>query len=176
MICYRITKYNPLYRNASGAYIEDEWTSYFDIGNVFDGKKLTLKQYLKAENSYIETIILFMKFLNLNFLCITNLEKPNKSIEKNKIYSNEMIKVYEEVHIGHNVSIPEIENIARLVLRENLWCKLECQSMYIHFGYEYYMYIGSNIPLTDSLIEKIEKLGLFVENFESPYLEDEQND
>ena len=32
MYCYRITKYNPNLRDASGAYKKDEWIFYSDIG------------------------------------------------------------------------------------------------------------------------------------------------
>jgi len=38
---YRITKYNPMNRDANGAYLLNEWTSFSDIGKTFDGKTLT---------------------------------------------------------------------------------------------------------------------------------------
>lgn len=46
--------------------------------------------------------------------------------------------------------------------------------MFVHFGYDYYMYIGSSKELPQDLRNKIENLGLFVENFESPYLPDDE--
>jgi len=35
---YRVTKYDPAWRDASGAYIVDEWTSVTDIGRAFGGR------------------------------------------------------------------------------------------------------------------------------------------
>ena len=40
--------------------------------------------------------------------------------------------------------------------------------MYIHFGYDYYMYIGSS-NACDNVRIKIQEEGLFVEEFKSPY-------
>ena len=41
--------------------------------------------------------------------------------------------------------------------------------MYVHFGYDYYMYIGSEKPL-EKEIDSINRSGLFVENMVSPYI------
>jgi hypothetical protein len=46
--------------------------------------------------------------------------------------------------------------------------------MFIHFGYDYYMYIGSSKIAPDFLIKKIQDEDLFVEEFKSPYLEDDK--
>ena len=35
---YRITKYNPIYRDDEGKYLIDEWTSYTDIGKKIGDK------------------------------------------------------------------------------------------------------------------------------------------
>lgn len=40
--------------------------------------------------------------------------------------------------------------------------------MYVHFGHDYYMFIGSSTSCPLAL-KNIEKMGLFVEDFESPY-------
>ncbi len=82
-----------------------------------------------------------------------------------------MIATYNTIYLGQQVTQKEVADIARLVLRESLWCKLESDRMFVHFGYDYYMFIGSTEPC-ESTIKKIEKLGLFVEKFESPYLEE----
>ena len=44
MVEYRITKYNPANR-IDGIYITEEWTSFSDIGKIFDGTKLTQTEY-----------------------------------------------------------------------------------------------------------------------------------
>jgi hypothetical protein len=46
----RITKYDPQNRDANGHYtLVDEWTSISDVGKSFQGKILTMEQYLAIE-------------------------------------------------------------------------------------------------------------------------------
>lgn len=56
MKCWRITKYNPKFRNELGHYQKKEWTSVSDIGKIFEGKQLTVEEYLNTENLYINSI------------------------------------------------------------------------------------------------------------------------
>ncbi|WP_146118512.1 hypothetical protein [Blastopirellula marina] len=59
-----------------------------------------------------------------------------------------------------------VGKVARLALREVFWCKLLGEhGFYVHFGHDYYMYIGYEFaPALPSRFEK-----LFVEDFPSPY-------
>jgi hypothetical protein len=50
MFEYRVTKYDPAHRAASGAY-RDEWTSFSDIGRSFGGVILTVEQYQRIEDA-----------------------------------------------------------------------------------------------------------------------------
>ena len=70
---------------------------------------------------------------------------------------------------GSKVFRADIPMIVRAILREVAWCKLEGAAMYVHFGYDYYMYIGSKRDLTSKELCRLEKEGLFVEEFISPY-------
>lgn len=153
MFCWRITKYNPVYRNNNGNYLKDEWTDYSDIGKSFEGIRLTETEYAKIENAYINAVLLLMNCSNIDALKIIDLERIDdiKGIKNNAL-------IYKE----------HISEIIRSILRNKFWCKLESDEFYIHFGYDYYMYIGSNQPC-ESAIESIKKSGLFVEIFESPY-------
>ena len=45
MFCWRITKYNPDYRNKKGHYLLDAWTEHSDIGRSYDGKKATFLEH-----------------------------------------------------------------------------------------------------------------------------------
>ena len=75
MFQWRITKYNPKYRNERGTYLKNEWISFSDIGKIFDQSKLTFDKYLKIENSYINAINYFMDCLKLDKIIVTNLRK-----------------------------------------------------------------------------------------------------
>lgn len=71
-----------------------------------------------------------------------------------------------------DISFNDINLLVKLILREDVWAKLESDILDIHFGYDYYMYICS-----EKRLEKAEKIikekGLFIENIKSPYLENE---
>jgi len=118
-----------------------------------------------------------MEFLNLNDLCVVYLEKHDEEPKKDRPCSRSMAEIYKKIFVGQKVNKLEVADIARLVLREFLWCKLEeDQKIFVHFGYDYYMFIGSSEKPPKSIIKKIEKMGLFVEEFESPYLPDPEEE
>lgn len=171
MFSYRITKYNPKYRDESGVYLKDDWTPISDIGNQHDELLLTLEEYKKNEDAYINAIILVMNYLQLTHLEVMWLEKPRKTLSPDIYCSETMSKLFKKISSGMSLDQREISDAARLILREALWCKLEFENkMFVHFADDYYMYIGSFKSLTDSLKNEIEETGLFVEEFESPYL------
>ena len=58
---YRVTKYNPAFRESSGAYTQDEWTSVSDIGGFFDGIILTTEDYHRVENAYVAAACSFLR-------------------------------------------------------------------------------------------------------------------
>lgn len=172
MFSYRVTKYNPKYRNDEGHYLKDEWFLYSQIGEKFEEGVLTLEQYLKVENAYVEAIILFMECLGIDTLYVTALEK-NVKPRRNKLFS---LEFFNNLKVGDALNKEVIKLVARMVLRDHIWCKLEAQDMYVHFGWDYYMFIGSAKVCTNA-IRSIEKSGLFVEEYMSPYTrhEDEVN-
>jgi len=171
----RITKYNPDYRNKQGYYLENEWTCYSEVGTKCDGKLLTIDEYLDIENKYINSIILFMKCNNIESLKITgNLEKRwNPAKDPNS--TEKMISLFNNIKNGDTLNIEQVKDFGRLALRNYIWCKLESDMMFVHFYFDYYMYIGSKNECRNT-IDKIEKSGLFVENFKSPYLYDDEEE
>jgi hypothetical protein len=172
MFCYRITKYNPEYRDLQGSYLKDEWISFFDIGKTFEEKILTPDQYLKVENAYIEAIFLFMDCLNITSLCIKRLEQHNE-LTPSMLSAVEGTQLFKTIKNDISANKEFIKVITRLVLREQMWCELSSPEMYVYFSWDYYMYIGSKKSCKNS-IKVIERLGLFVEPWQSPHsLEDE---
>jgi hypothetical protein len=168
---WRITKYNPKNRDFNGVYlIKNEWTSYSEIGNVLDEKIFTYKEYFKIENAYVSAIILFMECNNLESLKVTALGKSFALNNKDNYLSEKMKRAFNGIKEGLNIDKSSIDSIARLVLREELWCKFESKDMFVHFGWDYYMYIGS-FNKCEKYIQKIRENGLFVEEYESPYLD-----
>lgn len=156
----RITKYDPTLRDNEAQYTKDDWTSYHDVGAKFNGDTLELATYLEIERRYIDAIIMFCDALDCKVLMIGEVEK----------YTDEGLTTEEQffyagLDSGQEIGVENIERLARLILREYMWCELRCSvnpENSIHFGYDYYMYF-SGTGLKGEFWDKIEMLGLFVE-------------
>ncbi len=177
MFNWRVTKYDPDYRDELGRYKKCEWTSFSETGTICNGKKLTIDDYIAIENSYVDAIAAFMDDLEIKSLKVKDLEKKNNKFMPNKdqkLYSEEMVNLYISLQNDYILNVREIKNISRLVLRENLWCTLEDDIMFVHFGYDYYMYMGSH-KICEDAINSIKERGLFVEDFVSPYNDEDDS-
>jgi hypothetical protein len=150
---YRITKYNPVFRDSSGAYTRNEWTSVSDIGRAFDGVVLTAEEYSRVENAYVTVALSFLRESGQPSLTVTGLEN-------NRRHPFEFSE-------GSTIGVEKLGNVIRLILREMLWCQLEAVESFLHFGWDYYMYVGISrlCPETEVLAQR---LGIFVEEFISP--------
>ena len=147
----------------------DEWTSYSDIGKSFLDKELTMDRYITVENSYIEVVMSAMKEMGITSFTIIELEKgkyDEKIYELNDVYRG----LYNKLKERCNIFIDEIEMVLRLILRETIWGKLVHNNAFIHFGYDYYMYMGSQEKLVQTR-ELAKTYELFLEEKKSPYLE-----
>ena len=65
---WRITKYNPAFRDERGVYLKDEWTSVSDVGKSFDGVVLTFKEYREIEDNYVSTALSLTPLLKLSLI------------------------------------------------------------------------------------------------------------
>lgn len=170
MYRYRITKYNPMHRNEEGLYIlKEDWTSISEIGKKFDGIELTVKQYKKTENAYVDSIRLIMQYIGIKYMLIKNIEPWstehfNKSINKySACYNNELIELRKKIKNESKLDIEKTTNFCRLCLREEIWARIVYpRRLKIYFGHDYYMYIHSSVSL-EKIIPQIEALGLFVD-------------
>jgi hypothetical protein len=169
MYGWRITKYNPAFRDERGAYLYDEWISVSEIGESFGGEVLTFEEYRKIENAYVLTTLRFLTEAGLSSLKVTSLEKQNLPRVEKWLLADIPIAP-SRVEEGMSASDEELGNICRLVLREAIWCRLESEAgFYIHFGWDYYMYVGSPVPSEESVLYGREQ-GLFIEVMPSPYI------
>ena len=148
---YRITKYNPNNR-INGVYMADEWSSFSDVGKVFGDTILSLDAYFTTEQAYIDC-------------CIELIEKAKIS----KFYIQQAEYYTEMVHFPAYISnTHDIRQVIEACLREQCWLKLTAKDFFIHFGYDYCMYIGSSLP-ADLVIETATHYGLYCEPYSSPY-------
>ncbi|HJZ24328.1 MAG TPA: hypothetical protein VJ201_07780 [Candidatus Babeliales bacterium] len=166
--CWRITKYNPKYRNENGVFLNDEWCIYSEIGKTFNSNRFDFKEYARIEKLYIDAIELFMECHNIASLQIDTLEKKRK-LKKDIHNTDDMVQVFQNVEDGDWVEQAHIKDLCKLILRDKLWYKLKySRKMFVHFGWDFYMYIGSSLAC-DKAITVIKESGLFVELFKSPY-------
>ena len=166
--CWRITKYNPEYRNEYGHYSKDSWTTYSEVGRICDGKIVTIEDYLLYENLYIQTIILFMNCLDISKLYITHLWK-SEQIKTDKYTTPKMKHLWKIIENNSWVNKHNVPTLVSLILRDQLWCQLSYPyRMHVDFGYDFYMYIESR-KSSEEVIKAIETSGLYIEPFKSPY-------
>jgi hypothetical protein len=154
---HRITKYNPNFRRADGAYTRDEWTEFTDIGHSFGGVVLTLEEYQRVEAAYVTTALAFLGEAGVSSLVVVGLENAGggQGVPAD----------------GAGISRGQLGPVIERVLRGEFWCKLESPEAFIHIGWDYYMYVG--VPRRcPKAARHARKLGLFVEELGSPYRED----
>lgn len=159
---YRVTKYNPDFRDRNNNYLVNEWTSYTDIGNLYNGKVFTKEAYEKTEAKYIDAIYTLLDLIKENKLKIKNLEKNNTKKDFLSSDLNELYKVYKI--LKEDMIVFDLREVIMLVLREYCWFELHSidEKIKISFGYDYYMYfdIGDNNTLPE---KEMKKTGLFIE-------------
>jgi len=169
MVGFRVTKYDPSFRDAAGAYRRDEWTSVSDIGRSFDGKVLTSSTYVGTESAYVESVRLFMRECHQTVLRIVDLQLNDVEVESMPaLLAQQVTNPLLELTNQAEVSGDDVDRIVRLALRENIWCRLEgTHGFYVHFGHDFYMYVGGT-DLTGS--PPLLPPEIFAEVYESPYI------
>ncbi|MBN1511613.1 MAG: hypothetical protein JXB13_06330 [Phycisphaerae bacterium] len=156
---YRVTKYDPGKRDENGVYTVDEWTEWImfsQVGSIVGGSKLTLEEYLRTEDAYVATAIRFLSEAGV----------PSVTVRQLADNGGEAAKL--NVREGSDLDHEQAACLMRLILRDLAWCRLESDDSFVHFGWDYYMYIGVPVPCDQSRAFARER-GLFVEEFPSPY-------
>lgn len=164
MFTYRLTKYDPAYRDDTGAFVHDDWISVSQIGRSFGGEALTKDKYLEYEDKYIEAVRQLSSFSKIHSMRINDLEfKPDFTDD---LFGDGLPERCASLRADTIAVGDDLESVVRGNLREIIWCRLQGpQESYIHFGYDYYMYIGLSRNASTAILPK----GMFLEKFESPY-------
>lgn len=154
---YRITKYDPKKRDAVGRYLDNsEWISFYDVEKN-GHETLTFLEYKKVESKYGEAIKMILKEKKVEKLKIDSLEKYTLTDSFDDLENN--ISHMEE---GLELNLKEVENLIRLILREQVWMNLVSTKVEINFGYDYYMSVKCE-EINPIVIQEIEESGLFIE-------------
>lgn len=136
MNSWRITKYDPLKRDADGSYLDhEEWTCFSEVGT-----KISMEEYQITEENYLNAIAIFMAEMGLNRVYVTALEQWSDEVKNQN--ANEFLS---KIRIEKAVTTQEVRELTKLTLRNAVWCKLRYKKkFFVHFGYDYYMYIGAS--------------------------------
>ena len=154
MFEYRVTKFDPALRDVEGRDLGEDWTSYSDIGRAFRGERLTRPVYLAVEDAYVSAAVAFLREAEVTSVIVRGLEAH--------------VGRRCEIAEGQTIELRRLRTAIRRVLREDCWCRFERTGCYLHFGYDYYMYVGVPRPCSNAHAVARD-LGLFVEPFSSPY-------
>ncbi len=154
MFEYRVIKYDPRFRDATGRYHRDEWTAISDIDTAYDSVVLTAQEYGRVEDAYVAAALSFLRESGVTTLTVTSLEKPSESPLR--------------VRDGDAIEVARVGSLIRHVLREDCWCRLEGPHAFVHFGHDYYMFLG--VPAACPESRRVAgALGLFVDDVGSPF-------
>jgi len=153
---YRVTKYNPAFRDQRGHYTRAEWSMFKHIGETYSGVLFTREEYERVEDSYVQAALSFLHESGLSSIRIAGIE--NRSKQPLDFDSTSVLP------------LDRIGEIIRRTLREEIYCRLEGSECFIHFGWDFYMYIGVPHPCPRAQVRAAE-LGLYVEEFASPVRE-----
>jgi hypothetical protein len=141
-------------RDVAGAFVGDTWTAISDIGKTFDGSTLTLEEYERTEDAYIEALAAFAADSATDQLEIR--------VDPREIFGVEGMPA--SMPPGAVIDIDEANVLLRAILRDEAWCKLESPSddSYVHVGNDLYMYIASSQPCLHA-VAQVARSGLYVE-------------
>lgn len=168
---YRISKYNPMLRNPNGNYLPDDWTSFSDIGKMYDGCLLTSEAYLCTEGKYIRAILAILKCNHIKQLIIQGLEKRFSVAELERIFgqsnlpfTNKCKNIVKSVKDGEIIDLIKAEEVIRLILRDCFWCELiDLQGKAkMTFGYDLYVYL-ENVFIAPNIVTDYAAEGIFIE-------------
>ena len=99
------------------------WNSFFDIGTL-----ASENEYLYIESLYIDLLLEIAREIDVAFFVIAEFENYDSLPLKD----------------GQKISLEKLPFVAKSILRDKCWCKLVNDSMEIHFGYDYIMYVVIN--------------------------------
>jgi hypothetical protein len=170
---WRISKYDPAFRDENYVYQRDEWTSAADIGRTFDGETLDAEEYLATETAHIEAVRAFTVDASVKALTVTSFQGPSEQdfeyLEKLSVPDgHELARQMRHVREGDELSGHELEGALRLLIRKVFWCRLVHEERFIVDVLEYlYVCIGTVAP-SERAIARTRELGLFVEETRDP--------
>ena len=121
---------------------------------------------MAVENAYVDIASQLASLAHMTRLRVTALETGDGAGVDELPFAAEISAQISTLADGVWVKAERLGLIVRANLRELVWCKLEGPNgFYLHFGYDYYMYVGGEGVTRQTACPE----GIFLEEFESPY-------
>ncbi len=96
MYSWRVTKYDPLNRDADGGCLDHhEWTCFSEVGT-----KISTEKYQVIEGKYLNAITIFMAEMGLNRVYVTVLEQ----------WSDEECSILNKIQLGQISVLPLVKD------------------------------------------------------------------
>ena len=146
---HEIVKYAPQYYDENGVYQKDEWTCFSDVGKEFEGKIITMEDYLDVEDRFISVTRAILEAAGCTFVTLGYVEPMRKKGLKE----------------GMRVRIQMIDHYIRLVLRGEAWIVFINSRKGVQFDFSedvLYMHLNCHIP-EEPLREIVENRGLYLD-------------
>ncbi|AJH01451.1 hypothetical protein LF65_04922 [Clostridium beijerinckii] len=167
MVRYRISKYNPVYRDEDGNYTREEWTAISDVEKTINGDKLSLEEYLDIESKYIIILDNILNELSIENLYVMELEEQKNSINDEYVFTGftkEIVRKISSLEEGQQLNRKEINYIIKAMLREIVWCGLYSKTIHVIIKSGFDFYINIICPkLSESVIENARRIGIYIE-------------
>ena len=98
-----------------------------EIGGTFSGVVFTREEYDRVEDGYVQVAVTFLRESGESSMRVAGMEKRGRPVD----FDN-----------GSVLPLERIGEMIRPTLREEIYCRLEGNDSFIHFGPDLYMYIG----------------------------------
>ena len=123
----------------------DSWTSFSDIGRIYNGHKFTYDDYLQTEQSYVRLFVSMFEYLHAKRIKLIHLAFNEIVASQDCLYDEMLKSWYGKVFNNMSLSLENIQYVIPLILRENIWGVLyhKRTNTYVRFGYDYYVYVNS---------------------------------
>ena len=154
---YSISKYQPELYDETGCYHRNEWTSFGDIGKIFYNGELSIDEYMKVEQRYIDVAITLARLSGCTYLTISKLEGREDIVDfvNGNPYNIQLTATAQKIKQGLKIQISDCADYLRICIRECCWAIFDNHRHYfsLDFGYDFYMHIHTD--LTESQVEEI---------------------
>lgn len=137
--------------------LEEDWSDFDQVGEVFGGRLLTAKDVADVEEKYIRAISLFLA------------ERRVEQLRVEDVLPGEPDETPASLKVGDVLTIEEALTLCRLALHNRTWLHLTANDTAIYFGMDLYVFLGASSPCEEAISVLRSELGLSVKEGLTPY-------